>query len=71
MLLQTVCVLEYFAAKSTESVLCLVMRVEVFIVLEMHITILAIRMLRALDPVFFESDPGGEVELAIVTYVVR
>ena len=53
----------------------LVMRREVFIVLEMYITMLAIRMFKALNPVFFESDPGGEVDLvAIVTmtyYAVR
>ena len=75
MLLQAVRVLECFAAKSAESMLGLVMRREVFIVLEMYITMLAIRMFKALNPVFFESDPGGEVDLvAIVTmtyYVVR
>ena len=47
------------------------MRIEILIILEMYTAMLAIRMVRTLDPVFFESGPCGKVDFAIATYVVR
>ena len=71
MLPQAVCVLEYFAARSAEPMLCVVMLIEIFIVPEMHTATLTIRMVGALDPVLLESSPSGEVSVAFDTKVVE
>ena len=44
---------------------------EIVVVIEMGVAALAVEMTWTLHPVFFASEPGGEVYLAVITVVMH
>lgn len=69
-LLQPILTLEYFATKTTIVVMISIMVHKFIIIVEMLFTILAIVMIWALDPVFFQALKGDKVQTTILAKIV-